>query len=261
MTEPFVSSARTLVADLHLAASFLTRLPLPDTGIIAVGGLARAMRVFPLVGAMIGALGGLVLLGADWGLPALPAALLAVLAMVLLTGALHEDGLADAADGLGARGDRDRRLEVMRDSRSGAFGVLALIFSVGLRAAALADAPDALAGLGALVASAALSRAIIPAVMQVLPPARADGLGAGAGCPDITIAAIAGVLGVAIAFLGLGATTLAAVAAAGLAVAAGVMLSRRAFGGYTGDILGAHQQLAEIAILLAAAGAWASAAA
>ncbi|OAN49975.1 adenosylcobinamide-GDP ribazoletransferase [Magnetospirillum moscoviense] len=259
MTEPPISSARTLGADLHLAASFLTRLPLPDCRIVPAGGLARSMRVFPVVGAVIGGLGGLVLLLADSWLPALPAALLAVLALVLLTGALHEDGLADAADGLGARGDRDRRLEVMRDSRSGAFGVLALIFSVGLRATALAEAPDALAGLGALVAAGALSRALVPAVMQVLPPARADGLGAGAGCPDITIAAVAGVVGLIFAFIGLGGGAVAAVAAAGLAVAAATVLARRAFGGYTGDILGAHQQLAEIAILLAAAGIWAGA--
>ncbi|MBC7908147.1 MAG: adenosylcobinamide-GDP ribazoletransferase, partial [Rhodospirillaceae bacterium] len=120
------------VADLHLACAFLTRLPLPDLGVVADGGLARAMRTFPLVGGAVGLAAGLVFLAAHAVLPPLPAALLAVLVAIVLTGALHEDGLADTADGLGARGGREARLEVMRDSRTGAFGVLAIVFSVGL---------------------------------------------------------------------------------------------------------------------------------
>lgn len=245
------------VAELHLAASFLTRLPLPDCGVLPAGALARAMRLFPLVGGVVGVLAGLVFWAAHAVLPPLPAAMVAVLAGVLLTGALHEDGLADTADGLGARGGRERRLEVMRDSRTGAYGVLALIFTIGLRVAALAAAPSALAGLGALMAAAAWSRALIPAAMQVLPPARTDGLGAGAGQPDATVAATAAVLGLVLALLGLG---LAAPAAVLLALAAAwgmVVLARRTLGGFTGDVLGAVQQVAEIAVLLAAAGAWA----
>ena len=190
-------------------------------------------------------------------LPPLAAALVAVLAGVLLTGALHEDGLADTADGLGARGGRDKRLEVMRDSRSGAYGVLALVFSIGLRGAALAAAPSALAGLGALVAAAAWSRALIPAAMQIMPPARADGLGAGAGQPDATIAATAAMLGIALALAGLGLAAPLAVLAALAAAWGVVVLARRQLGGFTGDVLGAIQQCAEAAMLLAAAGAWA----
>lgn len=247
----------TLWGELHLAASFLTRLPLPDCGVCPPGALARAMRLFPLVGAGVGLGAGLVFSLGHALLPALPAALLAVLAAVLLTGALHEDGLADTADGLGARGGREKRLEVMRDSRTGAYGVLALLFTIGLRAAALAAAPSALAGLGALVAAAAWSRALIPAAMQVMPPARTDGLGAGAGVPDATVAATAAVLGLVLAVGGLGLAAPVAVLAGLAAAWAVVALARRTLGGFTGDVLGAVQQAAEMAVLLAAAGAWA----
>ena len=256
MTDHIDSSPRRWLRDLHLATMFLTRLPLPDMGGVEEGGLARAMRVFPLAGALVGAGGGLVFLAACQVLPASLAGLLAVLSTVLLTGALHEDGLADCADGAGARGGRERRLEVMRDSRTGAYGVLALLFTIGLRWQALAVAPDGLSGLGALVAAGALSRALIPSAMQMMPPARADGLGAGAGNPDIGVAAFALVLGVLIAFAGIGwgagPALLAAVAAAGAVTA----WARRILGGYTGDVLGAVQQVGEILVLLAVAWGW-----
>lgn len=247
---------RHLAADAHLALAFLTRLPLPDTGPYVPGALARAMRLFPLAGAVVGLAAGAVFMLAGLVLPPLAAALLALLTAVAVTGALHEDGLADTADGLGARGDRERRLAVMRDSRTGAFGVLALLFSLALRAAALAAAPTPWAGLGALVAAQSLSRAMPPAMMQVLPPARADGLGAGAGHPHAGIAATALVLGCGLAFLAAGLAAAPAIVAALVAAAAVAWLARRCFGGFTGDILGAGQQMAEIAILLTLAGTW-----
>jgi adenosylcobinamide-GDP ribazoletransferase len=145
----------------------------------------------------------------------------------------------------------------MRDSRTGAFGVLALLFSVALRAVALGEAPSGLEGLGALVAAAALSRGLIPASMQIMPPARADGLGATAGVPDASVAALAAVLGVMLCAAGLGVATPVAVVAALAAGGAVVVVARRALGGYTGDVLGAVQQAAEAAVLIAAAGAWA----
>lgn len=249
------SPIRQAVADLVLAATFLTRLKLPDPGYVE-GGLARAMRAFPLVGAGIGLAGGTVFWACFFVLPAPLAALLALLAMVALTGALHEDGLADTCDGLGARGGIERRLEVMRDSRTGAYGVLALVFSIGLRGFALAAAPTGLQGLGALVAACALSRALVPAVMQVMPPARPDGLGASAGTPDASVAALAGVLGLMLAVAGLGLAAPSAIVAALAGAIAVVFIARRALGGYTGDVLGAVVQVAEAAILIAAAGAW-----
>ena len=243
---------RSWLGDAHLAAVFLTRLPLPDAGL---GDLARSMRTFPLVGIGLGLGAAAIAWAAGSVLPALPAAFLAVLALVLATGALHEDGLADLADGLGARGGRERRLEVMRDSRTGAFGVLALIFSIGLRVAALAAIPTGWSQCAALVAACALSRALIPAAMQVMGPARPDGLGAGAGCPDATIAATAAGLGLLACLMGLGLSgTLAVLLAALAAGGAVVWMTRRVLGGYTGDVLGAVQQAAEMGVLLAAAG-------
>lgn len=258
VTEPTPPAAgwRAILADAHLALAFLTRLPLPETGAYVPGALARSMRLFPLAGAVIGLIGGTVFAIGHALLPPLLAALLALLATLMVTGALHEDGLADTADGLGARGGREKRLEVMRDSRSGAYGVTALIFSVALRAAALAAAPTGLAGLGAMIAAAALSRAIVPAIMQILPPARADGLGAGAGLPHAGIAATAMVLGCLIAAATTAMAAPAAIAAALIGAALMTWLARRCFGGFTGDILGAAQQLAEIAIFIALAGYW-----
>lgn len=254
---PSMSERLPLYAELHLAAAFLTRLKLPVLADVPEGALARAMRVFPLVGAIVGLAAGLVFLVLHALVPALPAALAALLAAVLLTGALHEDGLADTADGLGARGGVERRLEVMRDSRSGAFGVLALVFAVGLKASALAAAPGGWVGLGALVAAGALSRALIPAAMQVMAPARSDGLGVMAGVPDASTAAFAAVVGILCAFAGLGLAAPVAVLAALACGGAVVWLARRTLGGYTGDVLGAVQQAAEAGVLLAAAGGWA----
>lgn len=220
------------------------------------GGLARAMAMFPVIGAGIGAIAGLSFAVFLPFLPPLVAAFAALLVMTLLTGALHEDGLADTADGLGARGDRDKRLEVMRDSRSGTYGVLALVFATGLKASALSAAPDEWTGLGALVAAGALSRAFIPMALQVMAPARPDGLGRMAGVPDASRAALAAVLGVVATLIGLGWAAPFAVLAGGALAALVVILARRTLGGYTGDVLGAVQQAGEIGVLMAAAGAW-----
>ena len=127
------------VVDPILAAlMLLTRLPVRVARPMAPAAFARAYGWFPAVGALVGAVGGLVLWGAGGAVPPLAAALLAVAAQVLLTGGLHEDGLADVADGFGGGRDRERRLAIMRDSRIGTYGALALVLGVGLRVALLA---------------------------------------------------------------------------------------------------------------------------
>lgn len=248
------------LADLMVAATFLTRLRPPGApapGDLAAGRLAGAVRAFPLVGAGVGLAGGVVYALAYWlGLPPLAAALCALTATALATGALHEDGLADTADGLGGGKTVEDRLRIMRDSHIGAFGVLALVFSVGLRAAALATLGTPWLAAAALIASGAGSRAVLGLVMRRLDPARTDGLAAGAGRPSEEGALTAAAIGAAFAllFLGLG-TGIVAVAAASVAGAAVGQYARRGIGGYTGDVLGAAQQAAEVAILLAAAAA------
>jgi len=245
-------------AEFFLAARFFTRLPLGAADPPEPGRLAQAAWAFPVVGAVIGIIAAAAFgLARVLDLPALAAALVAVGAGVLVTGALHEDGLADTADGLGGGGDVQTKLAIMRDSRSGAFGVLALIFSVGLRATALAAIDGRWSVLGALVAAHAVGRGALPAVLRLMPAARSDGLGATAGEPSSAGTAwslgIAAVL--ALAGLGLGAGIAALVAAC---VVTGLIaaLARRQIGGYTGDVLGAIEQGGEAAMLLAAA-SWA----
>jgi len=155
-----------LFADFAAATAFLTRIPAPRP-VGHAGLLADAAWAFPLVGAGIGAVSALVFLLAqllrlgDW-----PAALLAVLADVALTGALHEDGLADTADGFFGGHDREERLKIMRDTRHGTFGVLAIVLSVLLRTAALAEIGEAVQGGLALIAAHAASRAALPLAMR-----------------------------------------------------------------------------------------------
>jgi adenosylcobinamide-GDP ribazoletransferase len=170
-----------------------------------------------------------------------------------LTGALHEDGFADTADGFfGSRG-REAKLTIMRDSRLGTFGVLALIASVLLRSAALAGIGDMIhAGL-ALVAAHAAARAVLPATMRVLAPARVDGLGATAGTPSVGSILAAGSIGAVIALMALGPVRgVVALGVTAAAVCATASLARRQIGGYTGDVLGALEQIGEIVMLLAA---------
>jgi adenosylcobinamide-GDP ribazoletransferase len=234
---------------LRIALGFLTRLPVG-----APGCLAAAAWAFPAVGVVVGLIAALAHQAALWlSLPPLAAAVLAVTAGLLATGALHEDGLADLADGFGGGRDRAAKLAIMRDSRIGSFGVLALVLSVLLRVAALAALPSPGWVAAALVAGHALSRAPLPAVM-LLPPARADGLAVAAGRPAPGGAAAAALIGLAAGLLALGlAGGLAAAAVAALAALAVAMLARRQIGGHTGDVLGAVQQVAEAGVLLAAA--------
>jgi adenosylcobinamide-GDP ribazoletransferase len=241
-------------AEFVTAAAVLTRLPvgaaLPADGAIAASGWA-----FPLVGAGVGALVALAFLIAELlGCGDAPAALIALAAGLALTGALHEDGLADTADGFAGGSSREEKLAVMRDSRHGTFGVIALVLSLALRAAALGTIGEPMhAGL-ALIAAHATSRGALPALMRILAPARADGLGAMAGRPSLTVAIIAAVLGGAIALAVLGPRTGAiALTLTGGAVTLAAMLAHRQIDGYTGDVLGFFQQIGEIMMLLVAA--------
>jgi adenosylcobinamide-GDP ribazoletransferase len=240
--------------EFAVATALLTRLPVgaaaPAEGAISASGWA-----FPLVGAGIGALCALAFLVAQLaGCGTAVAALLAVAGGLALTGALHEDGLADTADGFGGGTGRADKLAIMHDSRHGTYGVAALVLSIGVRAAALGMIGDPVhAGL-ALVAAHAASRGALPVLMHVLAPARTDGLGAAAGRPSRTVAIVAAVLGAIIALAVLGPRTGAiALVLSGGALALAALLAQRQIGGYTGDVLGFFQQIGEIVMLLAAA--------
>jgi adenosylcobinamide-GDP ribazoletransferase len=246
-------AARGIFVDLSVVIAFFTRIPVAPA--CRKRQLVGAGWAFPLVGAGIGGVAAFAFLVVQLlGLGDWPAAILAVFASILLTGALHEDGLADTADGLIGGRDRDQRLAIMRDSRHGTFGVIAIVLSVLLRAAALAGIGEPIhAGL-ALIGAHAASRAVLPCAMLVLAPARTEGLGADAGRPGMWLAVVALALGLLVSLAALGpARGLVAIGLAGAAIFALGVLAHRRIGGYTGDVLGAFQQVGEIVMLLTAA--------
>ncbi|MCK1650972.1 adenosylcobinamide-GDP ribazoletransferase [Bradyrhizobium sp. 149] len=246
---------RDIVADLRMAASFVTILPVASPKPAADGAIARATWALPVAGLLVGIAGAFVYkIASRFGLTPNLAALLALAATALITGALHEDGLADTVDGLGGGRTRERKLEIMRDSRIGSYGVCALILSFGLRWSALAAIANPWAVALALCAAHTAARAGVPAFMSLVTPARPDGLSASAGSPpgrSVAIAIAVGTLALALT-LGPGKALVSVI----LLSLAGLILARlaiRQIGGQTGDILGAFEQLGEILILLVAA--------
>ncbi|WGS19812.1 MULTISPECIES: adenosylcobinamide-GDP ribazoletransferase [unclassified Bradyrhizobium] len=237
--------------DLRIATGFLTRLPMPHPDGARPEFFVRAQRLFPLVGALIGAAIGLVcLLLRVTGVPDLAAAAFALGGGALLTGALHEDGLADVADGFGGGRDTAAKLEIMRDSRLGTYGALALVVSFTAKVAAVAAIPDG-AVVQSLIAAHALGRGVLPWLSISLPYARKDGLAANAGRPDAAIAAVAAAIALAIALLSLRfSDALLAAIAAGAGACVVALLAKRHIGGQTGDVLGGAEQVAETAILV-----------
>jgi adenosylcobinamide-GDP ribazoletransferase len=238
-----------------LATAVLTRLPVAATASEDSTTIAEASWAFPAVGAGIGMIAALILfVASSFNIGAGSAALLALVTAALITGALHEDGLADTADGFGGGRTRDDKLAIMRDSRSGTYGVLALIFSIGLRAGALIAIGSPIEGGLALIAAHTASRAGLPVIMRWLVPARADGLGAMAGTPGPVTMLVALAIGILVALGMLGPIRGAvALVLTGAIMAVTALLARRQIGGYTGDVLGALQQVGEITMLLVAA--------
>ena len=234
--------------DIPRALMLLTRLPVPWADGDRAAGSAWA---WPLVGLIVGGLSGVV----AWiallaGLPPAIAAGLALGAGIVMTGALHEDGLADCADGFWGGHDAARRLEIMKDSRIGAYGVIALIIVIGLKWLALTALLDAGVIWSAVLLPAALSRGAMASMMAALPFAREDGFARHVGRPSNTAAGAAIVTSalLSVAMAGnAGATAVIAVA-----VVSGVLawLARAQIGGQTGDVLGATQQLGELTSLL-----------
>ena len=241
-------------AEWALAVTWLTRLPWPWPEAAAGRRLAQAAWAFPLVGALVGGAGGVVLMVmASAGASPLLAAVAAVAAMILATGLLHEDAVADTCDGFGRHGSREARLDAMRDSRIGAFGVAGLALLLLGRVAALAAFATPAAAAAALIAAAAVGRLAAVVLMATLPPARPDGNGAAAGRPDAGRIAAAGLLTPAVLLACGAAGTPAAVLAAAAATALLAVRATGAFGGQTGDVLGAAIALAEIVVLTALA--------
>jgi adenosylcobinamide-GDP ribazoletransferase len=244
-----------LLDDVKTALQFLTRLPVQAPAASGMAGVARAAWAFPLVGLVVGLAGAIAFtLAGRAGLPPAIAAILALAATILVTGALHEDGLADLFDALGGHAGRARALEIMRDSRIGTYGTLALLVGLSLRATALATLAQPWAVGTALVVAGCVSRAFMALLMAVQHPARSNGLGAAAGRVTTGRAILACLLGAASLLACPSPVSAFAVLAA--SVAAFLLVerwTRRRLGGFTGDTVGATQQLCETACLLALA--------
>ncbi len=240
------SLMRRTVGGLITAVAFLTVVPIRSR---AGTDLRAAAAWFPIVGALVGGLAGATRYATAPLFGPTVASVLALAVLVLVTGGLHQDGLADCADGLGVRGDRERRLAVMRDPATGVFGTLALLGWGLLLTAALAQLGDEQA-LRALVVAAVIGRAAVLLHAAATPPARPDGLGAAFDPPAASLA-VAGVASLAIAILVAGPVEgLAAVAAGAVVALVASAWARRAIGGRTGDTLGATVALTEVAVCL-----------
>ena len=244
--------SQVALADLRAALGLLTRLPLPYGAAPPRG--AAAAWAYPVAGVIIGAMAGMVAaLSLFFGLMPAVAAALTLAAQAMLTGAMHEDGLADSADGLWGGWDKARRLEIMKDSHIGSYGVLALILVTLARWSALSALLATGNHFAAIIAVAALSRAPMAVLMAWLPNARASGLSALVGRPTAQVAGLAVLIAVVVCLAlagwhAFGMVLFVAIVTFGLG-----LIARAKIGGQTGDILGAAQQLAEAAALCALA--------
>jgi adenosylcobinamide-GDP ribazoletransferase len=243
-------------AELKASFLFLTRLRYGPAVAADRAALARAGWAFPIVGLMVGVIGGVVyLLAHRAGLPPWPSAALAVAATMTVSGCLHEAGLAATVDGFGGGKTAEQKRDIMRDSRIGAFGVCALVLSIVLRVSALASLPTTASVVWALLAAHAASRAMLPVFMVLVPPARRDGSSYAAGEPPRESAAAAAILGVLILLVCLGPLPgLAALIVLAIAGAVLWWLGVTQIEGQTAELMGAVEQVGEIAVLLVALG-------
>jgi adenosylcobinamide-GDP ribazoletransferase len=244
-----------------LAMQFLTRLPLPQDVGYSAERLAAAPRYYPLIGALVGAIGAAVFLFSSLIFPPLVAVILSIAATLLATGAFHEDGLADMADGIGGGPTRERALEIMKDSRIGTYGACALAICLGLKAAVLFSLPAASVG-AILITGHGLSRFSSVMVIATSRYVRGEGtakpVAAGISPAGLSVAALSGAF--LLACLGATAGWQAALCAAlglGIGHFAARAVFERKLRGYTGDCLGGVQQLSEVGFYLGAL-AWLS---
>jgi adenosylcobinamide-GDP ribazoletransferase len=237
--------------DIVTAFMLLTRLPVGRLGCSDSSDLARGVWAFPVVGLIVGLLGGLLYWAIHrLGVPAFLAASWAVVAILMVTGAFHEDGLADTADGFGGGGTRERKLEVMRDSRIGTYGAIALGVSLLIRISALATLERPHLVLIALVGAAMAGRGGMIVPLLVLRPARTDGMAAGMrDIPRWSAVLGLGLVGLALlVLLPIGSALLVAIAALAVCLALARLASWQV-GGHSGDVLGAVEVIVECVTL------------
>ncbi|MBB3234132.1 adenosylcobinamide-GDP ribazoletransferase [Phyllobacterium endophyticum] len=249
-----------LIKDTMRALGFLSRMPLSASWFKGYDGpLSDAVRGFPLAGMLIALPASLVLLIAQaFDLPDSITALLVIVALMIATGALHEDGLADVADGFYGGATVNRRLEIMKDSATGSYGALSLVVSVFLRAALFAtiiDELDTFQAVLVLIGTEAGSRSVMVKLWQSLPSVRLGGVADQSGTPSVEAANYALIIGAVVLAICYGAAgglfgIVVAVCLTALVYLGFSALCRDKIGGQTGDTLGAMQQLATNSLLL-----------
>jgi adenosylcobinamide-GDP ribazoletransferase len=234
-------------SEFWAAFCMLTRLPAPE--LQSLPPQSQAIWAYPLIGAIIGSISAIALLLAAYaGVPAVVGAIFAVTTGTLVTGALHEDGLADFFDGLGGGKGSEEKLAIMRDSHIGSYGTIALILTITARIAILASLPPSTAAL-ALVASHSVARGTLVLPLWLFEPARTDGLGHAVGRPSVAVLAITLGFSLFVAFVTLGSlVTIPSLLTAVIIC----QIAKRYIGGYTGDVLGAAEQFTELVVLLVA---------
>ena len=241
-----------MMRNLRVAASFLTRVPVHVEG---VDDITAATPWFPMVGALVGAAGGVVFAVAAEVVPHGVAAALALVATALITGAFHHDGLADIADAFGGGWTPEQRMAILKDSRHGTYGVVSLVLIGLVEWSALASLTQPW-GIAALVAAHSLGRAAILAVLLLARPAPTPGMGAdysaGLSRPPIVAGLVAGAV---VGGVALGVWSVVALVAVGVTSLAVVTLAHRKIGGFTGDVLGATALVGQAAVLVAASAA------
>lgn len=241
------------ITDFWRALALLSRIPVAGITDFRPQAIAKSVWTWPLVGLLLAGFAVLPAMLAFHLTENLAVFVLVALAgMVLLTGAMHEDGMADCADGFGGGFERSRKLEIMRDSYIGTYGVVALILCFGLRLTLLYQAAEIGQAVALFLILAITSRAAMPIVMYVLPPARKDGLGKGAGKPPVTMVALGLLIAMTLSFVlsGPGAT-IAVLVGVFLATLLVVGVAKWQIGGQTGDVLGATQIMTELLVGIA----------
>ena len=241
----------TLLQDIGVATALMSRLPLPRLSDATFERQAPATWAFPVVGVLVAGPAALIgVLTFGLGLPASVAAGLMLAVQMAATGAMHEDGLADTVDGFWGGWDRARRLEIMKDSHIGTYGVLALMLSAGLRWAALTALISAGPFVAVVLAAAIFSRGVLPMLMTQMPNARGGGLSQRVGQPEFEVSLVSLGLGAGLALILAGTTAILPVLIGGVAAALVARLAMVKIGGQTGDVLGATQQVVEIAMMI-----------
>ncbi len=237
--------------DIAASIGLLTRLPVPVDFEVARARSSISCWAYPLVGALVGLIAGCVAyLASAIGLPNGIAALLGVISLMLITGGLHEDGLADCADGFWGGATKQRRLQIMKDSTVGVYAILALMSIIGLRWLGL-EAVGQTQLIATFAGIGAISRLPLVIGLHMIPNARGSGLSSDVGTAPASSLAIASVIAILLALLCFGLAGLLIIFVA-VAASIGVFaVALRKIGGQTGDVLGASQQIAEVSAILA----------